>query len=155
MKYLQGCDTIYTTWNVLYTAGGPFLRSYSVSISIRRRQGWGGMDKVRIMISVFRSWPKKYQDMVHFWQDSCISPYMSVYIMYSVWNRRYTGRFVDGVQTVRSAFGKTRLVWFIISLRTTFYVLNLQVIHILIHQSPLAFLQAGWKIFKLYNVVCN
>ena len=58
------------------------------------------MYKVCIMISIFQVMPRKYHELIHLWQDSlCMSVHISVYIMYTVCNRRYTGRYVEGVYT--------------------------------------------------------
>ena len=57
------------------------------------------MYKVRIMISIFQGMPRKipgsYTLVAGFL--ICQPVHISVYIVYTVCNRRYTGRYVEGV----------------------------------------------------------
>ena len=58
------------------------------------------MYKIRIMISIFQGWPRKYQDLIHLWQDSLyVSTQFSIHHVYCVKQELYwqvCGRSVYG-----------------------------------------------------------
>ena len=77
---------------------------YWYETNIRMRQDY----KVRIMISVFQGWSRKIPGSYTLVAGSLYVSTQSVYIMYTAWNKRYTGRSVDSLRSKRSRTTRTK-----------------------------------------------